>query len=92
MDKVKTVKIQGFEGVDNKHIWVKVLMEDGRKIMIEANAYDTLEDIIDRIVRKIKMSIDFWTFILMVASLFVGTIVGVFITCLCVIAKRGGQD
>lgn len=38
------------------------------------------------------MSIDFWTFILMVASLFVGTIVGVFITCLCVIAKRGGQD
>lgn len=54
MDKVKTVKIQGFEGVDNKHIWVKVLMEDGRKIKIEANAYDTLEDIIDRIVRKIK--------------------------------------
>ena len=54
MDKVKTVKIQVFEGVDNKHIWVKVLMEDGRKIKIEANAYDTLEDIVDRIVRKIK--------------------------------------
>lgn len=54
MDKVKTVKIQGFEGVDNRHIWVKVLMEDGRKIKVEANAYDTIEDIIDRIVRKIK--------------------------------------
>ena len=54
MDKVKTVKIQGFEGVDNKHIWVKVLMEDGRKIKLEANEYDTLEDIVDRIVRKIK--------------------------------------
>lgn len=54
MDKVKTVKIQGSEGVDNKHITVKVLMEDGRKIKLEANAYDTLEDIIDRIVRKIK--------------------------------------
>ena len=54
MDKVKTVKIQGFEGVDNKHIWVKVLMEDGRKIKIEANAYDTIEDIVDRIVRKIE--------------------------------------
>lgn len=54
MDKVKTVKIQGFEGVDNKHITVKVLMEDGRKIKLEACATDTLEDIIDRIVRKIK--------------------------------------
>lgn len=54
MDKVKTVKIQGFGGVDNKHIWVKVLMEDGRKIKLEANATDTLEDIVDRIVRKIK--------------------------------------
>ena len=54
MGKVKTVKIQGFEGVDNKHIWVKVLMEDGRKIKIEANAYDTLGDIVDRIVRKIE--------------------------------------
>ena len=54
MDKVKTVKIQGFEGVGNKHIWVKVLMEDGRKIKLEANEYDTLEDIVDRIVRKIK--------------------------------------
>ena len=54
MDKVKTVKIQGFEGVDNKHIWVKVLMTDGRKIKIEANAYDTIEDIVDRIVRKIE--------------------------------------
>ena len=54
MDKVKTVKIQGFGGVDNKHIWVKVLMEDGRKIKLEANAYDTLGDIVDRIVWKIK--------------------------------------
>ncbi len=54
MDKVKTVKIQGFEGVDNKHIWVKVLMTDGRKVKIEANAYDTLGDIVDRIVWKIK--------------------------------------
>lgn len=54
MDKVKTVKIQGFEGVDNKHIWVKVLMTDGRKIKIEANAYDTIEDIVDRIVWKIE--------------------------------------
>lgn len=54
MDKVKTLKIQGFEGVDNKHIWVKVLMEDGRIIKLEANEYDTLEDIVDRIVRKIK--------------------------------------
>lgn len=54
MDKVKTVKIQGFEGVDNRHIWVKVLMEDGRKIKLEANEHDTLEDIVDRIVRKIK--------------------------------------
>lgn len=54
MDKVKTVKIQGFEGVDNKHIWVKVLMEDRRKIKVEANAYDTLGDIVDRIVWKIK--------------------------------------
>lgn len=54
MDKVKTVKIQGFDGVDNKHIWVKVLMTDGRKIKLEANATETLEDIVDRIVRKIK--------------------------------------
>ena len=54
MDKVKTLKIQGFEGVDNKHIWVKVLMTDGRKVKIEANAYDTLGDIVDRIVRKIE--------------------------------------
>ena len=54
MDKVKTVKIQGFESVENRNIWVKVLMEDGRKIKIEANEYDTLEDIVDRIVRKIK--------------------------------------
>lgn len=52
--KTKSVKIQGFDGVDNKHITVKVLMEDGRKIKLEAGAYDTIEDIVDRIVRKIK--------------------------------------
>ena len=38
------------------------------------------------------MNIDIFTFFLMVASLFVGTIVGVFITCLCVVAKRGDRE
>lgn len=38
------------------------------------------------------MSIDFMTFFLMVASFFAGTIVGVFITCLCVVAKRGDRE
>lgn len=38
------------------------------------------------------MSIDFWTFFLMVASFCAGAIVGFLFVALCVIAKRGGQD
>ena len=54
MDKVKTLKVQGFEGIDNKRMWIKVLMEDGRKFKVEVNQKDTLEEIVDYIVRKIE--------------------------------------
>lgn len=54
MDKVKSLKVQGFEGIDNKRMWIKVLMEDGRKFKVEVNQKDTLEEIVDYIVRKIE--------------------------------------
>ena len=54
MDKVKSLKVQGFEGIDNKRMWIKVMMEDGRKFKVEVNQKDTLEEIVDYIVRKIK--------------------------------------
>lgn len=38
------------------------------------------------------MSIDFFTFILMVESFCAGAIVGFLFVALCVVAKRGGQD
>ena len=52
--KTKSVKIQGFDGVDNKKITVKVLMVDGRKIKVEADARDTIGDIVECIVREIE--------------------------------------
>ena len=54
MDKVKSLKVQGFEGLDNKRMWIKVMMEDGRKFKVEVNQKDTLEEIVDYIVRKIE--------------------------------------
>lgn len=54
MDKVKSLKVQGFDGIDNKRMWIKVLMEDGRKFKVEVNQRDTLEEIVDYIVRKIE--------------------------------------
>ena len=54
MDKVKSLKVKGFEGIDNKRMWIKVLMEDGRKFKVEVNQKDTLEEIVDYIVRKIE--------------------------------------
>lgn len=54
MDKVKSLKVQGFEGIDNKRMWIKVMMEDGRKFKVEVNQKDTLEEIVDYIVRKIE--------------------------------------
>ena len=54
MDKVKSLKVQGFEGIDNKRMWIKVLMEDGRKFKVEVNHKDTLEEIVDYIVRKVE--------------------------------------
>ena len=54
MDKVKSLKVQGFEGIDNKRMWIKVMMEDGRKFKVEVNQKDTLEEIVAYIVRKIE--------------------------------------
>lgn len=54
MYKVKSLKVQGFDGIDNKRMWIKVLMEDGRKFKVEVNQRDTLEEIVDYIVRKIE--------------------------------------
>lgn len=52
--KTKAVKIQVFDGVDNKRIQIKVLMDDGRKIKLEAESTDTIGDIVECIVRKIE--------------------------------------
>ena len=37
------------------------------------------------------MNIDIFTFFLMVASFFAGSIIGVLLVCLCVVAKRGDR-
>ena len=35
---------------------------------------------------------DIVTFFLMVASLIAGTFIGMFVVCLCIMAKRGDRD